>query len=515
EVLATWSKTRRFSLNLTTFNRLPIHPEVQSIIGDFTSLTLLAVDYSGSDDFWQRAKQVQLQLWQDLENSYVSGVRVLRELARSAESGNRMTMPVVFTSLLANPQLKRESAFSTDWLGQMVHSIAQTPQVWLDHQVYEEAGALVLNWDAVQDLFPAGMVEAMFNAYVQLLKTLAADPNAGKQSRFALLPEWQRALQSELNTTATSPADECLHSLFLNQADRHPQQLAVVTKTVQLAYGDLRQRSQRLAQHLHTLGVKPNQLVAIAMEKGWEQVVAVLGVLIAGAAYVPIDPALPSARRWHLVEQSTEAGSHPIVLTQSGLTLDWPEQTITLAVDTAELPPVSDLPEMPVQQPTDLAYVIYTSGSTGLPKGVMIDHRGAVNTILDINRRWGVDERDRVFALSSLSFDLSVYDIFGTLAAGGTIVMPPTDAAKDPAAWAEILQREQVTLWNSVPALMQMLVTHTANRPGIIPPCLRLVLLSGDWLPLTLPDQLRTLVPAAQVVSLGGATEASIWSISY
>ncbi|NJL38371.1 MAG: amino acid adenylation domain-containing protein, partial [Leptolyngbyaceae cyanobacterium SM1_4_3] len=177
-------------------------------------------------------------------------------------------------------------------------------------------------------------------------------------------------------------------------------------------------------------------------------------------------------------------------------------------------PPPSERLE-PVQSPTDLAYVIYTSGSTGVPKGVMIDHRGAVNTLLDINQRFGVNRGDRVLALSSLSFDLSVYDIFGTLAAGGTIVMPPAIATKDPAVWADLLVRHQVTIWNSVPALLQMLLTHVADCPNAIPDSLRLVLLSGDWLPLSLPDSLRAIAPQAQVVSLGGATEASIWSILY
>ena len=516
EVLATWSKTRHFSLNLTTFNRLPLHPQVPDIVGDFTSLTLLAIDYCNSDSFWQRAKRVQHQLWQDLEHSYVSGVRVLRELAKTPEAAGRVMMPVVFTSLLANPQLKQASAFSTGWLGELVYSIAQTPQVWLDHQVYEEAGALVLNWDSVQGLFPAGLVDTMFDAYVQLLKALAADPDGGQQQRFNLLPEAQRQQQRDFNATSLPVAEDYLHTLFLSQAERQPQALAVVTEAHKLTYGELQQRSLQLAQALRSIGVKPNQLVAIAMDKGWEQIVAALGILMSGAAYVPIDPTLPQERRWQLLEQSTEADATPIVLTQSWLetTHPWPEHTHMLALDTAQFPAVTEAP-LPIQQPTNLAYVIYTSGSTGMPKGVMIDHRGAVNTLLDINRRWKISDRDRVFALSSLSFDLSVYDIFGTLAAGGTLVMPPPQAAKDPALWSEILIREQVTVWNSVPALMQMLVTYAANRPEMMPPSLRLVLLSGDWLPLTLPDSIRTLVPGAQVVSLGGATEASIWSIFY
>ena len=159
--------------------------------------------------------------------------------------------------------------------------------------------------------------------------------------------------------------------------------------------------------------------------------------------------------------------------------------------------------------------MIYTSGSTGSPKGVMIDHRGAVNTILDINERFGAGPGDRVLALSSLGFDLSVYDIFGVLAAGGTIVVPEPDAARDPARWAELLASKRVSIWNSVPALMGLLTEYLAARGAHLPETLRLVMLSGDWIPVTLPDAIRGLAPQARVVGLGGATEASIWSIHH
>ncbi|MGF1480503.1 MAG: amino acid adenylation domain-containing protein [Cyanophyceae cyanobacterium] len=505
EVLAMWSKTRRFTLNLTTFNRLPIHPQVQQVVGDFTSLTLLAVDYTAIECFEVRAQQLQQQLWQDLEHSYTNGVRVMRDLARSESS--ETTMPVVFTSLLATPQLKGDSAFSTAWLGEMVYGIAQTPQVWLDHQVYEEAGALVLNWDAVEELFPPGTVAAMFAAYEQLLHCLATAPEAWQQQRFALLPDAPSA-----EPTASSQQDALLHTLFMSQAEARSQHPAIVTSSLTLTYGELLAQAQRVAQYLRHQNVRPNQLVAIAMEKGWEQVVAALGILMAGAAYLPVNPCLPQERRWHLLER----GEVSIVLTQSWLQSEgtFPPGLQTLAIDTA-LPTVSASFSLSVQAATDLAYVIYTSGSTGAPKGVAIDHRGAVNTILDINERFEIGESDRVFALSSLSFDLSVYDIFGTLAAGATIVMPPADAARDPAVWGELIVREEVTIWNSVPTLMQMLVADRNHRSERLLPSLRLVLLSGDWLPLSLPNQIRALSPSAQVISLGGATEASIWSIVY
>ncbi|MCG8639115.1 MAG: non-ribosomal peptide synthetase, partial [Desulfobacterales bacterium] len=167
------------------------------------------------------------------------------------------------------------------------------------------------------------------------------------------------------------------------------------------------------------------------------------------------------------------------------------------------------------QGPDDLAYVIHTSGSTGLPKGVMIDHKGAVNTILDINSRYHLNRRDRVFALSSLNFDLSVYDIFGTLAAGAAIVMPDHALRKDPGHWLSLIKEEHVTVWNSVPALMQMLTEYLFGRGEFHFDTLRLILLSGDWIPLDLPDKIRKRFDPAEIISLGGATEASIWSILY
>jgi SagB-type dehydrogenase family enzyme len=159
--------------------------------------------------------------------------------------------------------------------------------------------------------------------------------------------------------------------------------------------------------------------------------------------------------------------------------------------------------------------VIFTSGSTGKPKGVMIDHRGALNTIADVNHRFAVGLEDRVLALSALSFDLSVYDVFGLLAAGGTIVIPEAEHLRDPGRWLDLLSLHQVTLWNSVPALLEMLVEYCAGRGAKLPRSLRQVLLSGDWIPVSLPARVRALSPELALCSLGGATEASIWSIAY
>ncbi|MEL6879049.1 MAG: amino acid adenylation domain-containing protein [Cyanobacteria bacterium J06607_10] len=514
EVLATWSKRKCFTLNLTLFNRLPLHPEVNSIVGDFTSSMLLAVDERGKESFISRAQRLQSQLWDDLEHRAVSGVRVLRERANLQNRGTAALMPVVFTSTL-NQTIP--AASPQDWKTETVFSVSQTSQVYLDHQVSEIDGELVFNWDAIADLFPPGVLDEMFEVYRQFLQQLA-DSEISWQRTPQLAPTDYLAA---FNQTATvfSQADYLLHELFFQKMQKQPEHPAIITPALTLTYSDLASRVRKLAKKLRQIGLQPNQLVIVSIRKGWQQIVAVLGILTAGGAYVPIDPDMPTERRAHLVAETNAE----IVLITEDVRIDWPAGLTQICVDTHTPLGIRTVSEADLdtklerlQQQTDLAYVIYTSGSTGTPKGVMIDHRSVVNTLLDINQRFKVKSCDRILGVSSLSFDLSVYDIFGTLAAGATLVLPAAEQAQNPTHWRSLLTQYQITLWNSVPALMHLLVTELESaKTTELPESLRLVLLSGDWIPLSLPSQIQQHFPSAQTISLGGATEASIWSIYY
>ncbi|NEZ55582.1 non-ribosomal peptide synthetase [Adonisia turfae] len=549
EVLSAWSKQPRFTLNITLFRRLPLHQDINRLVGDFTSLDLLAIDNSSLAAFVTRAKAIQKQLWQDLDHRYVSGMKVLRDIAHAQQRYSGALMPVVYTSTLTNDSLNRDrfanssntESASIYELGEVVYSLSQTPQIYLDHQVLEEQGALILNWDAVDEVFPPGLLDDMFQAYGDFVEALAteeslwqADP---RQLMQRLFPPQQAAQIAMVNATeqpllssqidgpqTSSPQTDnlqsFLHGLVLRRLQTSATDIAVVAGDITLTYGELGKRAYSLGIQLRHLEVLPNQLVAVVMKKGWEQVVAVLAVLVSGAAYVPIDPNWPQVRRQQILKQ----GAVNIVLTQPELDsqLDWPDDVQRIVISRDEVNQTEEHLSgsdaeisqfQPVQTPNDLAYVIYTSGSTGIPKGVTIEHRAVVNTILDINQRFQISSKDRTLAISSLSFDLSVYDIFGTLAAGGTLVVPDAADSKEPTHWATLIKQHQITLWNSVPALMQMLVEYSEFHPEVTLNSLRLVLLSGDWIPLKLPDQIKALSPAAEVVSLGGATEVSIWSI--
>ncbi|MFI2620665.1 amino acid adenylation domain-containing protein [Streptomyces sp. NPDC018584] len=516
DALRLWSAQQDFTLNLTLFNRPSVHPQINDVVGDFTTLTMLENRASPGSAFADRVQALQSQLMRDLEHMSFNGVRVLREWARRLGGGPAAAMPVVFTSALVLGSPDGDPAAGIRFFGERVHGLTQTPQVWLDHQTSEEQGELLFNWDAVEALFPDGLLDDMFAVYCAALERLVDEPElwdaAGSPAR---LPEWQERERATANDTGTRlpGADGSLCGLVEERARKTPDAVAVISESGELTYGETVRHARRLAHRLRELGATPDTLVGVVLDKGWEQVVAVLGVQLSGAAYLPIEPGWPRARREQLLG---EAGARTVVTSPSlREEADWPEGLHVVTLDDPEVAAASTAPPESMPACDHLAYVIYTSGSTGRPKGVAIDHRAAVNTVLDMNERFQVGPGDRVLALSSLSFDLSVYDVFGLLAAGGTVVMPSPARTQEPAHWTDLADRHGVTIWNSVPALMQAWVESrdgTAEQPVSK---VRLVLLSGDWIPVPLPDAVRARHAKAQIISLGGATEAAIWSVCY
>lgn len=375
---------------------------------------------------------------------------------------------------------------------------------------------LRLTYDRQQ--FSATTMQPMLRQVATLLEQMVAQPQArlgdlsglSAAERQQILVEWN-ATEVEYDQTLR------LQDLFEAQVERSPGAIAAIFNDQTLTYAQLNQRANQLAHHLQGLGVGPEVPVGICIERSLEMIVALMAVAKAGGAYVPLDPTYPAERLAHIFSDSQLA----VVLTQEKFLSLLPPQELPIFCMDRDWPTLatagSENPVSPVHS-RNLAYIIYTSGSTGKPKGVLIDHRGAVNTILDINRRFQVTAADRVLGVSSLNFDLSVYDIFGLLAIGGAVVIPQPAIAPEPDHWLELMHRHQVTLWNSAPPVLQMLAGYALDRQATFPDSLKLVMLSGDWIPLSLPGLMRQLTPgnpSLKIFSLGGATEASIWSIFY
>lgn len=428
EVLRTWSRRQEFTLTVTQFHRLGLHPRVEDVIGNFLDPSLLAVGGRPEESFLQRARNLEQRLLEDLAHPH-GGIRVLRDLARRRDDG-RASMPVVFSSTLgAEGDGDAPGAGRLESFGTLVHDHSRTPQVWLENQILELDGKLSVNWNAVEGLFPEGTLEAMFAAYTTLLDRLVDEPELWNATRGVVpLLTAQAAERDRANATAQDIPAALLHELVAEAARRSPDAPAVITPGAETTYRQLTDSAHRIAHRiLHGPGAAPNEIVAVSMRPGAAQYAALLGVLHTGAAYVAIDPELPEERRLKLLARCSVRA----VVTDPELrdALPWPDGVTVLTPEDAEtLACPAEAPGRR-QGPDDLAYVIFTSGSTGEPKGVMITHRSAANTVQDINRRFGVGPEDRTMALAPAGFDLSVYDLFGVLGAAWAPSSSPTRRA--------------------------------------------------------------------------------------
>jgi amino acid adenylation domain-containing protein len=276
----------------------------------------------------------------------------------------------------------------------------------------------------------------------------------------------------------------------------------------------LNSAADRIAKALCKAGIKGGDVVGLMTNRSVAFAAGMLGILKAGAAYLPLDHNYPLERLEYL------AGNAGISLALSNIRhtrLSIP----TLALDEFLNPqPIHNRDggtAKPFNSPLALNYLIYTSGSTGKPKGVLLDQIGRLNNFSDFNRRFNVGEKDSVLAVSSLSFDMSAYDILGSFMAGSRIVMVPDTALARPERWIDLMCDHHVTIWHSVPSLLGTLIDaiEAQSEPRRIPPGLRLILLGGDWIPVGMIGRIRRIWPQATIVSLGGATELSMDSTIY
>lgn len=520
EILALYSKKAVFTLNLTLFDRNMLHPDIPDLVGDFTTGTLLEIDKTGNETPQTYAKRIQEKLMDNLEHRQFSSVNITRELLNNRYISE--SYPVVFTSMLdvyEEEHTFEESLMAMDDEESLAHNISQTPQVWLDHQAMEWDGNLFINWDYVESLFDEHVISTMFEDYQKLLSELLKEETWKKKEPLAqdlLKYPYGLGLKPALEFPKEEDSDELMITGFLKQVSKNGENLAVISKDRTITYEELNQISDVVALHILEKE-NASECIGIVMEKGWEQIVAALAILKAGKVYVPIDATLPKKRIEKLI--------HTCDLTMCLTTEQFADKVgeftqpfilsseLFSKVVTVEEKKTLDKRRMQISN-LDKAYIIFTSGSTGEPKGVVITHKGAMNTIQDINRRFTVSEKDRVLALSSMSFDLSVYDVFGMLSAGGAIVIPENERRKDPSYWNSLLEQYEITIWNSVPAFMNIYTEMEEEKQKGIKN-LRLILLSGDWIPVDLPERIWRQNQNLELISLGGATECSIWSIWY
>lgn len=476
---------------------------IEGLIGTFVNTLVLRSNLAGNPTFLQLLKQVRdtaldAYAHQDLPfEQLVEALQPNRELSHTPLV--QVTFNVINTPLpLAQLPDLTWRVFEFDRGASqfdLTLSLVDTPQVQLMAMEYNT------------DLFDSSTIDRLLGQFKHLLEAIIANP----EQRLSDLPlltdaERQRLLVNWNNTSAAlPPPDLALHHLFEAQAERTPNAVAVVFEERQLTYRDLNHRANQLAHYLQSLGVGPETLVGLCVERSIEMVVGLLGILKAGAAYVPLDPEYPPER---LAFMLNDAGA-PVLLTQERLLPRLPShQSRAICLDTDW----SRIASQSVASPNiktggdHLAYIIYTSGSTGRPKGAMISHRAICNHMLWMQSALPLSETDRVLQKTPFSFDASVWEFYAPLMTGARLVMAPPGAHQDSAYLVSLIAQQQITILQLVPSLLEAILDEAG-----IGEChhLRRVFCGGEALPVALQARFFSRLKA-HLYNLYGPAEATI-----
>lgn len=452
-------------------------------------------------DWLQDLRQQQIDLRQH-EHTPLTKVQAWSDVPTHASLFDSL---VVFENYLLNTRLRAQGG---DWLNREFIYQGQTNYP-LTLMVYaDESLLLKLEYDPSR--FTQATISRMLGHLETLLTSMMRQPHQPAISLPYLTAEEEHQLRVTWNDTAEPyPADQCVHELIAAQASRTPHAIAAVCGDDQLTYQQLNQRANQLAHYLQRQGVQPDTLVGICLNRSLDMLVGLLGIWKAGGAYVPLDPDYPNQRLAYMLEDAQVN----ILLTESALLDDLPTTTATLiSLDTdwhkmAAQPVALPRPANP-PQPHNLAYVIYTSGSTGKPKGVQVPHQTVNNFLTTMSRKPGLTAVDRLLAVTTLSFDIAVLELYLPLIMGATTIIAPREVVMDGAKLVHSLDQYDITIMQATPSTWRMMLdagwSGTENFKALC---------GGEALPHDLAVQLQQ--NATEAWNMYGPTETTVWSTCF
>jgi len=408
-----------------------------------------------------------------------------------------------------NPHVRCEWGEKLEMISKAYLSISNT---LFDFMLDTTMGQMQLTLRYTSTVFGEGVDDRLCAYFVRFLNCVIENTESIMDRDSIILPDEREQVLFGFNDTQTPYASKTMiHQLFEQRAIETPNALAVDSGKSKLTYGELNATANQVAHALRRQGVEPNQFVGIYLTRSVEMIISVLAVLKAGGAYVPLQTTLPQERLMHILSV-LKVKSLITDLSVEGLQAQLPDlKHVLVPQEIDHRIPSYNL--TPVNSGDDIAYTIFTSGSTGMPKGVVVKHQSVINLIEWVNNNFQVRKGDKLLFVTSLSFDLSVYDIFGILSAGATVRLATEEEIGEPDKLLDIIHTEGITFWDSAPQALMQLVPFFNGASADSK--LRLVFLSGDWIPVKLPSQLQENFPGVQVVGLGGATEATVWSNYY
>ena len=503
--------------------------EFEGIVGYFTDPVVLRANLEGNPTFKEFLAQVRRTVSEAKEHQDYPFPLLVKELAPERDPARP---PLFQVSLTWQKHRWYENApkSSLVMLPYLIEGHQRGAAFDLDLAIIETGSEFHFCWQYNTDLFEATTVERIAGNYRTLLLSILTNPEQSisalplltEAEQYQLLVEWN-------NTTKAYSLDKCIHQLFEEQVRKTPDALAVLYEDEQLTYTELNAKANQLAHYLRTLGVGPDVLVGICVERSPLMVIGLLGILKAGGAYVPLDPAYPAERLAYMLSDSQAQ----VLLTQQQLVNSLPNtpaKVINLDRDWKFIAAHSQNNPQTQVKPHNLAYVIYTSGSTGAPKGVMIEHRSLVNFTQSVRDNYGIinsdseasKERstDRVLQAASISFDAAVEEIYPCLICGATLVLQTAEMLDSLSTFVQKCWEWQLTVLMVGTAYWNQLTSELATTNKTLPTSVRLLSIGGEkWLPEKLKlwqkcmderSRVHNLAEPPQLINGYGPTEATV-----
>jgi amino acid adenylation domain-containing protein len=481
--------------------------ELEGIIGFFANTLVLRTDLSNNPTFKEllgRVREVALGAYSHQDLPFEKLVEVLqpdRDLSRNPLFQVLFALRNVPTQTLELPGV----TLSVEEMD------SQRARFDLLLNLFQQSEGLTGIFEYNKDLFDASTVQRMAGHFQTLLESIVANSDRSISTLpFLTQPERHQLLVEWNNTHTNDSPDRCLHELFEQQAARTPDAIAIVFENQQLTYAELNAKANQLAHHLQKLGVKPEVLVGICVERSLEMVMGLLGILKAGGAYLPLDPIYSSDRLAFMLEDAQVK----VLLTQAHLSNRFPEANVhRVYLDSgwAEIARESEENAISEVTPQHLAYAIYTSGSTGNPKGVLVNHSSVVNLFATTRSIFQFSDRDVWSVFHSYAFDFSVWEIWGAVLNGGKLVVVSSQITQSPTDFYDLLCKEQVTILNQTPSAIRQLIQAKIEADNASKNLsLRLIICGGEALPGNLAAQL--LEWNVPVWNFYGPTEATVWA---
>ena len=480
---------------------------VEGLIGLFVNSLVLRTDLSGDPpfrDLLARVRKVALDAYAHQELPFEKLVSELRPERGQGENPLFQVHFQLFSDVRSEKRLRPLA-------GEVLLAEVSMAKFDLALDLWEYPDALWGHLEYSTDLFSEKTSSRMERHFIRLLGSVAADPDQ-RLSELRLLDEdeWHEIIIEWNDTSIEYPGEKYLHQLFEAQVRKSPDAIALTFLREHLTYSELNNRANQLAHHLRSLGAKQETVVAICAERSLEMIVGVLGILKAGAAYLPLNPSDPQERMRSILEDARPQ----MLLTQHRLLETIPMVTpACVCLDTAngQFARHSDKNPDVKLSPGNLAYVIYTSGSSGKPKGVQIEHRAVSNHLLWMQSAFPLKTTDRILHKYPFNFDASVCEIFSPLLAGARLILSEPSAHWDAARFIQLLQEHQVTVLDLVPSMLEVLLAEAS-----FPACgsLRRVISGGEKLRPELRDRFFALMHA-ELHNIYGPTEATIGATSW